>query len=49
LADNIAAAGRVAYNTTGATITTFREAIWWAIVTTTVGYGDYTPVAAERL
>ena len=23
------------YNATGATITTFRDAIWWAIVTTT--------------
>lgn len=29
----------------GATITTFRSALWWAVVTTTtVGYGDYTPV-----
>ncbi|MDO8733167.1 MAG: ion channel [Actinomycetota bacterium] len=28
-----------------ATITSFRTALWWAVVTTTtVGYGDYTPV-----
>ena len=36
---------RVEYNAPGATITTFRYALWWAIVTTTtMGYGDYTPV-----
>lgn len=38
-------------NAAGATIKTFRDAIWWACVTvSTTGYGDYTPVtSAGRL
>jgi voltage-gated potassium channel len=42
---------RVEYDAPGVTITTFRSALWWAIVTTTtVGYGDLTPVTpAGRL
>jgi voltage-gated potassium channel len=36
---------RVEHDAPHATITTLRYAMWWAFVTTTtVGYGDYTPV-----
>lgn len=36
---------RVEFDAPGATITSFRTALWWAVVTTTtVGYGDYAPV-----
>jgi voltage-gated potassium channel len=41
---------RVEHDAPGSTMTTFRAAIWWAVVTTTtVDYGDYPPVTDAGL